>query len=125
MPKCSIVIPTFNHCDDLLKPCLESIRKYTDLSMVEVIVVANGCKDNTREYVESLGDPFKLLWFDEGLGYTKATNEGMKIATGEYIIPLNNDVQILDLGQGHNKWLNDLLKPFETDESIGITGPML
>jgi beta-1,4-mannosyl-glycoprotein beta-1,4-N-acetylglucosaminyltransferase len=143
MPKCSIVIPTYNHCDDLLKPCLESIIKYTDLTNVEVIIVANGCTDNTKEYVQSLEyrlrgiedpddtghvvkpSPFKLLWFDEGLGYTKATNEGMKIATGEYIIPLNNDVQILDLGQGHNKWLNDLLKPFETDESIGITGPML
>jgi|GEM_PF-751501 beta-1,4-mannosyl-glycoprotein beta-1,4-N-acetylglucosaminyltransferase len=143
MPKISIVIPSFNHCSDLLKPCLESIIKYTDLTDVEVIIVANGCTDNTREYVESLEyrlrgiddpddsghaispSPFKLLWFDEGLGYTRATNEGMKIATGEYIIPLNNDVQILDLGQGHNKWLNDLLKPFETDESVGITGPML
>ena len=48
----SIVIPTYNYCNDLLKPCLESIIKYTDLLDLEVLVVANGCTDNTKEYVE-------------------------------------------------------------------------
>ena len=81
-PRYSVIIPTYNHCDDLLKPCLESIAQFTDLSTVEVIVVANGCVDHTREYVESLGEPFKLIWMDEAAGYTKATNVGIKAATG-------------------------------------------
>lgn len=68
-PKTSIIIPTYNHLEDCLKPCLESIIKNTDLTDLEVIVVANGCTDGTKEYVESLGDSFKLLWFDEPLGY--------------------------------------------------------
>ena len=78
--KYSIVIPTYNHLEDCLKPCLKSIIKYTDLSQVEIIIVANGCTDNTKEYVESLGSPFKLLWIDEPSGYTKSTNEGIKIS---------------------------------------------
>lgn len=31
--KYSIVIPTYNHCDDLLRPCVESIYKYTDMEV--------------------------------------------------------------------------------------------
>lgn len=117
----SIVIPTYNRCDELLKPCLESIKKYTDPSKIEVIVVANGCKDNTREYVESLGTPFKLIWLEEPSGYTKSTNEGIKAATGEYIVLLNNDTVLLE--QQKDTWLKILIEPFK-DPTVGITGPL-
>lgn len=119
--KYSIVIPTYNHCDDLLKPCIESIKKYSDLETLEVIVVANGCTDNTKEYVESLGPWAKLIWSDEALGYTKATNLGIKQAVGDYVILLNNDAELLT--QTQNKWLDQLVAPF-SDETVGLTGPL-
>ena len=34
LPKFSIIIPTYNHLDDCLKPCIESIIKYTDAILV-------------------------------------------------------------------------------------------
>ena len=117
----SIVIPTYNHCNDLLKPCLESIIKFTDLSQIEVLVVANGCKDNTREYVESLGNPFKLIWIEEPAGYTKATNVGIEQSKGEYIVLLNNDTVLLD--QTRHKWIEMLMEPFLTQSNVAITGP--
>lgn len=120
--KYSIIIGTLNHLEDCLKPCCEAIKKYTDLSNVEVIIVANGCTDGTREYVESLGEPFKLLWFDKPLGYSKANNEGLKIATGEYIVLLNNDAFLLE--QPINQWLEMLEKPFKEDPTVGLTGPI-
>lgn len=120
--KYSIVIPTYNHCRDLLKPCLESIRKYTDMGECEVVVVANGCTDETREYVESLGSPFKLVWSDAALGYTKATNLGINAARGKYIVLMNNDTVLLH--QPVNHWLNLLRNPFDIDPTVGITGPM-
>jgi len=52
--KYSIVIPTYNHCEDLLKPCLESIFKYTDMTDVELVISANGCKDGTSDYLKAL-----------------------------------------------------------------------
>lgn len=119
--KYSIVITTYNHVDDLLKPCIESIVRNTIIEDMEIIIVANGCTDHTREYVESLGEPFKLLWFDEPLGYTKAANEGFKIAQGEYIIPMNNDVEILDFWE-KNQWLEALEAPFFIDEKVAVTG---
>jgi FkbM family methyltransferase len=123
MKKYSIVIPTYNHCDDLLRPCLESIERYSDMSQVEVIVVANGCVDNTKEYVESLNpENFKLIWVDEAIGYTKATNLGIKAATGEYVVLLNNDTEILPSEK--NAWLNILEEPFNTKKKVGLTGPL-
>lgn len=122
-PKISIIVPTYNHLSDCLKPCLDSVAKLTNLEDVEIIVVANGCKDGTADYVDSLGHPFKLVWFDEGLGFTKATNAGIKRALGEYIILLNNDTVILDQAP-KNAWIDMLVAPFLTDEKVGITGPL-
>ena len=118
--KYSIVIPTYNHCDDLLRPCLESIVRFTDLSDAEVLVVANGCTDGTKEYVESLGKPFKLIWVEEQLGFTKATNLGFKQAIGDYVVLLNNDTILLN--QKFNAWLEMLKLPFLTNPSVGLTG---
>ena len=122
--KFSIVIPTYNHCNDFLKPCIESIVKNTDLDEVEIIIVANGCRDNTKEYLDSLkNDHIKYLWFDEPMGYTKSTNSGIKISIGDYIVLLNNDTTILDYAP-KNTWLGMLYKPFSQDNTVGITGPL-
>ena len=115
----SIIIPTYNHLEDCLKPCIESIIQNTDLSSnIEIIIVSNGSTDGTNEYISSLGFPFKLLSFAEPLGYTKAINEGLKIAQGDYIILLNNDCVILP----YSNWLEILKKPFE-DPHVAMTGP--
>ena len=116
--KVSIVIPTYNHCEDFLRPCLQSIIDHTDLTDVEILVAANGCKDNTREYVESLGEPFKLIWHDDGLGFTKATNIGVEASTGEIVILMNNDFLLLP--QDKNEWLDFLIKPLK--DRVGMTG---
>ena len=58
--KYSIVVPTYNHCDDLLKPCIDAILKYTNMSQVELIVSANGCVDNTLEFLSNLKTKFNF-----------------------------------------------------------------
>ena len=113
--KFSIIVPTYNQCESYLRPCIESILKYSNMAETEIIVVANGCQDGTKEYIKDM----KHLWFDGPIGYTKACNEGMKIASGEYIILLNDDTAIL----GSN-WLDLLEKPFLDDGKTGITGPL-
>jgi glycosyltransferase involved in cell wall biosynthesis len=118
----SIIIPTYNHLNDCLKPCLESMIQYTDFSEIEVIVVANGCTDETEEYVMELGEPFNTISYKESLGYPGAINKGIQRARGEYIILLNNDTIIL--GQDKNTWINKLVKPFEEDPLTGISGPL-
>jgi GT2 family glycosyltransferase len=122
IPKYSVIIPTYNHCDDLLRPCLESIIKYTDFADVEVIVVANGCTDNTKEYVESLGGNFRLVWSDAPLGYTRATNKGILESKGEYVIFLNNDTELLE--QQKNEWIGRLMEYWNSVDRPGVVGPL-
>lgn len=120
--KYSIIIPTYNHLEDCLKPCVESIRTYTDLSNVEVIIVANGCTDGTREYIQNLPSQFKIIWHDEALGYTRATNIGIKAAKGEYLVLLNNDTVLMP--QPTDTWLNLMVQPFLNDSDVAVTGPL-
>ena len=107
--KYSIVIPTYNHCEKYLKPCIESIIKHTSLDDIELIVSANGCRDNTKAYLEYLKTvvPYlKVVWSDEPLGYAGATNAGIRQATCNKIVLLNNDTILLD--QPKNLWLQML-----------------
>ena len=109
--KYSIVIPTYNNCEKYLKPCIDSIIKHTDMTDVELVISANGCIDNTRQYLDYLITAIpttKVVWNDEPLGFAKATNEGIKVATSDKIILLNNDTILLE--QSKNKWLELLDK---------------
>jgi GT2 family glycosyltransferase len=121
-PKYSIIIGTYNHLHDALIPCIESIKKKTTLEDKEVIVVANGCNNDTKDYVNSLGTSFNLFWYDEPLGFTAAYNKGIEAAQGEYIILLNNDIIILD-EQETDAWIKVLEYPFFSKPFVGITGP--
>jgi GT2 family glycosyltransferase len=103
--KYSIVIPTYNNCDKYLKPCIESILKYTDMTDVELVISANGCTDNTKAYLDSMPN-LVVVWSNEALGFPKATNNGIRVCKGEKIVLLNNDTVLLD--QPKNKWLERL-----------------
>lgn len=126
--KYSVVIPTLNHCDDLLKPCLEAIFKHTNMDDVELIISANGCTDNTYWYLKSLKNQFdsigmghhlNVVWSDKPLGYSGANNVAIKEATCDKIVLLNNDAFLLD--QSKNMWLDMLNAPFDAKENCGIS----
>jgi GT2 family glycosyltransferase len=112
----SIIIPTCTF--ELLHKCISSIVANTDLSNAEVIIVSNGAEEKTKEFVYSLGNRFRLIWFDKRIGATKALNEGIKASRGEYVVLLNDDVIILG-----KEWIPMLIKPF-SDPKVGITGPI-
>lgn len=123
--KYSVIIPTWNHFEDALKPLLESIRRYTtNRHDIEFIIVANGCTDGTLDYLDKL-DPkkYKTIILAEPVGYPKAINAGLKVATGNYIILLNNDCVLLS--QKPDDWLKILKAPFNRDKKVGISAPML
>ena len=113
----SVIIPTFNRINDL-KKCIESIKLCTILNNIEIIVVSNGCKDGTVEYIQKLGEPFKIIHWPEPLGYVNSVNIGVSLSKGDYIILLNNDVIF-----NGKSWLPDLVEPFDMFSTAGITGP--
>ena len=124
-PKVSIVIPTHKHLSELRR-CLDSVLKYTNLENLEIVIVANGCgKDGTMAYLMQLSElfpeTFVFVNYPHALGYTKATNEGIRLATGDYIILLNNDTELL--GQNRGDWVRMLINPMLQDRMVGVTGP--
>ena len=127
--KYTIVIPTYNNCEKYLKPCIESVLKHSRMTDVELVISANGCTDETQWYLQGLrhkfdslgfGEHLKIIWHDRPLGYAKATNEGIKAATAQKIVLLNNDTVLLE--QTTNQWLELLEQPFNQAENCcGIT----
>lgn len=123
--KYSVIIPTYNNCDRFLKPCIDSIIKYTNLKDIELIISANGCVDNTRQYLDYLVTSIphiKVVWNDKALGYSGANNVAIREASCSKIVLLNNDCVLLD--QPQNLWLDMLDAPFLQDDSVGICGPV-
>lgn len=127
--KYSIVIPTYNHCVDLLKPCVDSILTYTNMTDVELIISANGCVDHTWSYLHELDNRFrqvgmqnhfKYTWSDSPLGYSGANNKAIPMATSDKIVLLNNDCVLLHQTRDH--WLNLLHAPFTQNALTGISG---
>ena len=110
--KYSVVIPTYNNCEKYLKPCIDSIIKYTEMTDIKLVISANGCTDNTKAYTDYLLTVFPhitVIWNEKPLGFSKACNVGIEQAlrqTTKKIVLLNNDTLLLE--QPKNQWLNRL-----------------
>ncbi len=111
----SIVIPVYNQ-RDYTAITLESVRKFTTVPY-EIIVVDNGSDDETRTFLERQDD-ITLIRNERNLGFPQACNQGMAAAAGRYVVLLNNDVFVSE------EWLTGLLECAESDDKIGIVGPM-
>ncbi|THF73355.1 glycosyltransferase family 2 protein [Cohnella fermenti] len=110
----SIIIPSCNGLD-LLASCIQSIRKYTP-SEHEIIVVDNGSKDGTTVWCLNERIPFVSLARNEG--FPAACNKGMRLASGDTIVLLNNDTVV------SKNWLDNLNAALYSSPDIGLTGPM-
>ena len=91
MPKVSIIIPVYN-VEKYLRECLDSVINQT-LNDIEIICVNDGSTDNSlnilKEYVSN-DNRIKIV-NQENKGAGAARNQGIKIASGEYIIFLDGD----------------------------------
>ena len=72
--------------------CFEKIRKYTKLPY-ELILIDNGSV-HSQELLRKYADV--LIVNRENLGFAKAVNQGIRIAKGEWIIQMNNDIWVWD-----------------------------
>ncbi|WP_248927683.1 glycosyltransferase family 2 protein [Paenibacillus hamazuiensis] len=88
-PKVSVVIPVFNEKKTLGQVLREAYRVHRDM---EVIVVANGSTDGTRELAERSGA--KVISFRETLGHDVGRSIGAGEARGEIVLFLDGDMVI-------------------------------
>lgn len=117
-PKTSIIIPVFNQLN-YTKQCIDRIRGNTP-GPFEIIVVNNGSTDGTKEYLDSLqSGEFKIQHLNENTGFINACNQGAKLATGEFLVFLNNDTLPED------GWLEALISAMENIPNAGAVGAKL
>ncbi len=62
----------------------------------QIIVVDNASYDHSKEFIEEKFDDITYIYNEENLGFSKANNQGLKIATGKYILILNPDTILYD-----------------------------
>ena len=87
-PKISVVVPTYNRAKVVGK-ALESIFSQT-YPAVEIIVVNDGSKDDTRAVLEAYGDRIKAINQENG-GLSAARNTGIEAASTEWVAFLDDD----------------------------------
>lgn len=93
----SIIIPSFN-TKALLDQCLRSIGENVKDSSLkyEIIVVDNASKDGTIELLKTKYPRVIKIFNKTNVGYGKANNQGIRKATGGFILLLNSDIQVFD-----------------------------
>ncbi|HLG30249.1 MAG TPA: glycosyltransferase, partial [Candidatus Brocadiales bacterium] len=96
--------------------CLVSLLENTDYGNCESIIVDNASTDGTRDFLKTFNGTINVIANNNNLGFAKACNQGAKIATGKYLVFLNNDTTL------HPGWLTEMIKLVETDERIAIVG---
>ena len=117
-PRYSIVIPTYRRGDQLAE-CLESVCALDySKDAIEVVVIDNGGKDNTRAAAEPFTSrlTIKYLVNARNRGYGFSVNRGIVESTGDRILLLNDDARPMrDLLQECDRLL-------ASDPSIGCVG---
>ena len=92
MSKISVIVPVFNTEPEYIRVALESLFNQT-LSDIEIIVVNDGSYNtDTVSYLQELESDKRLkILHQQNMGLSNARNNGIRIATGEYIGFLDSD----------------------------------
>lgn len=93
--KLSIVIVNWNSATYAVD-CISSIHSALEGVEYEVIVVDNASSDDSREVLERLSSPVRLIRSSENLGFAGANNLAFQQSVGQAILFLNPDTKILD-----------------------------
>lgn len=121
-PKISIIIPNRNSFN-LMKTVLSGIFENTSYKNFEVIVIDNGSNDEKtlglyNDY-QSKYKEFQSYVHVEQFNFSRSINKGMKLATGEVFLMLNNDIEVI-----HKEWLSEMVSCLNY-EGVGIVGAKL
>ena len=120
----SILSPTCDHIRDL-ETCVESIYARTTYPDFEILLIENNSKEEQtfRSYErmqKEHPDTLKVLtWQGKGFNYSALNNFGAQYATGEYLLLLNNDTEVITPG-----WLEEMVM-YAQQKRVGCVGAKL
>lgn len=118
--KVSILVPTRDRAD-LLKICFDSLTRTVDLARHEIIVLDNdSVEPETAAFFEQISARgARVLRFGGPFNFSRIINKGASVASGEFLLLLNNDVEAL-----HSGWLDEMLGRM-AEPDVGAVGATL
>lgn len=108
--KVSVVIPNYNG-KNYLRNCIDSLMGQDYLNF-ETIIIDNASQDEDYHWIEEEYEDIVFKRLDKNYGFSRAVNEGIKLAKGEYVLLLNNDTVLEEY------FLKEMVKAIEEDERI-------
>jgi len=104
----SVTIIVVNHNGMLfLEDCFSSLMRLDyPKNLLDFILVDNGSKDRSVEYIEVKFPNVRILRNSQNRGFAEANNQAAKAAKGEILAFLNNDMKV------HPLWLRKLVDKF-------------
>lgn len=119
MPTCSIIIPVHNHAS-LTRQCLKALFRSPPYHVsTEVIVVDDASTDSTPRVLDAFHDDIRVVAHETNRGFAESCNDGAAIATGDFLLFLNNDI-LPQVG-----WLDALTAYAEQHPQAAIVGSKL
>ena len=89
-PDVSVVIVSFNTCD-LLRECLQTLKRQAGGVSYETFVVDNTSRDGSADMVAQEFPEVRLIRSEVNLGFAAANNQAFPLAHGRYVVLLNSD----------------------------------
>ena len=120
-PLVSIIIPNKDE-KDTLKKCIESIQKKSTYRNFEIIIVENNSKTvEIFDYYKEIDgrNGVHVVYWDREFNYSAINNFGVSYAKGDYLVCLNNDMEIISAD-----WIEELLGHCQS-AGTGIVGARL
>lgn len=120
-PIVSIVIPTRDRVE-LISMCVDSILEKTGYDRYEIVIVDNGTVEPAAlEYLQRIDrlDNVHVFREDIPFNYSRLVNLGVEHSRGEYVLLLNNDIEIIQ-----RDWIEEMLS-FASQEGVGCVGARL
>ncbi len=116
-PKVSIILLNWNQYA-LTASCINSLKQCT-YPAIEIIVVDQASHDNSVSLLKAQYPEVRLIENVKNTGFTGGNNQGMKIATGEYFLLLNNDTEV------ESDFLEPLVTAARNKENVGACSPLI
>lgn len=121
--KVSVIIVSYN-TEKLTLQCIKSVIDSVINLYYEIIVIDNNSNDKTVYEISKVKDhkpkvKIEIIKNDKNLGFSKAVNQGIKNAKGEYILLLNSDTVV------PNGAINKLLNFAQEKKDAGVIGARL
>jgi glycosyltransferase involved in cell wall biosynthesis len=112
--KVSIVIPCYNH-GVMLREALASVEQVRNANLLEVIIVDDGSSEaETTRILEEVGQAGHSVVAQSNRGLSAARNVGIRLAKGEFILPLDSDNRVRDA------YLNEAASLLKDNPSLDV-----